>query len=321
VTSKKNYELIASISSLDKLKETDIKLLDAIYLGHPYCFKYRSNLLTNLSDLKEAVFFLKASGKKTYVTTPILARESEFGLLEKLLDSLSRLEVDAVEVHDVGVLRRILNDFPNFSVHLSHFLNIYNQVTASSYIKLGVKRILPSNELLITEKQLIAKTPGVEYEIPIHGQLPLGMSYACMLRTKFPSRDLKPCKQQCSQEHFLDMGDWKMRCVGTSMTSGADYSLVEYLPEVISDFYGFRLETHFDSAEKISSLARVYGPALEAASEGDFSDSLSWELLNQVKSIANGQLCNGWSFGMSGRAYISKEDINLSELKTAVNLG
>lgn len=299
-------ELSAAVTSIEILSGINLENLDAVYLGQPYCLKVQGNLLVNLDELSEAVNQVKKSGKRAYLTTPIVPKGSDFAKVEKAVGAAVEAGVDGVEIYDVGVFRLVKSNFPELPIHMSSLANIYQPETAAFYRDRGAARIVPANELLASEIKIIKDAVnGIEFSIPVHGNLPLGMSYACLLRTKFPSREIIACRQQCAGEHYLDMGDWRMRCVGTSLITGDDYSLIEHLPATLADgFAGWRLETHFDDASKINKLASIYRRAMSAASGKDYPGG---EFFAEVKGVS-GELCNGWHFGLSGQGYLSAYD-------------
>ncbi len=300
-------ELSAAVATADILAETELDDLDSVYLGQPYCLKVSGNLLRNLDELSDSIKMIQLSGRRAYVTTPIIPESKDFDSVEAIVSRAAAFGADAVEIHDAGVLRWTRKNFPDLPVHLSSFLNIYQPETAIFYKDMGVTRIVPANELLESEVELIKEqVERIEFAVPVHGSLPLGMAYSCLLRRNLPGEEMDPCRQQCAEVHDLDMGDWKMRCVGTSLVSADDFSMIEFMPALISEgFDGFRLETHFDEAERISEIANIYRNALvEMASRGDYPAN---DLKRHLQEVC-GDLSNGWRYGLSGKDYISSLD-------------
>lgn len=300
-------ELSAAVATAEILKDTDFDNLDAFYLGQPYCLLTEGNLLTDLGGLARSIKSIRREGKKAYVTTPIVPENKDLPKTVKVISTAVDSGADAVEIHDAGVYRWARDHLGAFPVHLSSFFNIYQPETAQYYRDRGVGRLVPANELLQSEVDLIKDaTPGIEFAVPVHGNLSLGMSYACLLRIDFPSRELKACKNQCRSEFYLDMGDWKMRCVGTSLVTADDFAMIEHIPHLASSGYrGYRLETHFDAAAKINALADIYKRAMSAVASG--TDYPAADLAGQVSEVC-GATCNGWRFGLSGRDYFSLRD-------------
>ena len=300
-------ELSAAITTAEILAETELDDLDAVYLGQPYCLKVSKNLLRNLDKLSDSIKMVQLSGLKAYVTTPVVPESKDFESVEAIVTRAALAGADALEVHDAGVLRWTRLNFPDLPVHLSSFMNIYQPETAVLYMDMGITRIVPANELLESEVELIKeRVERIEFAVPVHGSLPLGMSYSCLLRRDLQGVEMAPCRQQCAEVHYLDMGDWKMRCVGTALVSGDDFSMIEFMPTLTKEgFDGFRLETHFDSAERITEIASIYRNAMvKVASKGDYP---SVDLRQELQGVC-GDLSNGWRYGLSGKDYLSSSD-------------
>ncbi len=300
-------ELSAAIATADILAETELDDLDSVYLGQPYCLKVSGNLLRNPGKLSDSIKMIQLTGRKAYVTTPVIPESKDFEDVEAIVSRAADAGADGIEVHDAGVLRWTLRNFSGLPIHLSSFLNIYQPETALFYRDMGVERIVPANELLESEVELIKdRVDNVEFAVPVHGSLPLGMSHSCLLRREMPGEELGPCCQQCAEDHYLDMGDWKMRCVGTALVSADEFSMIEFLPSLIGEgFSGFRLETHFDDAGRISEVASIYRSAMARVATGGEYPAADFRSRLQD---AGGELSNGWRFGLSGRDYLSALD-------------
>jgi len=300
-------ELSAAVSTAEILAAIDLDGLDAVYLGQPYCLKTAGNLLGDLDGLDFAIKKLSAAGKRGYLTTPIVPKSGDFSKIKAALECGIKAGIEGVEVHDVGIFHMVKADYPSLPIHMSSLANIYQPETAAYYRDQGVARIVPANELLNTEMKLIKDAvDGVEFTIPIHGLLPLGMSYACMLRLKFPSRELSACRQQCAEVHYMEVDDWRMRCVGMAMVTADDFSIIEQLPAAVdAGWDGFRLETHFDGSDKINALTKIYRAALQAIQSGEPYPRA--DLYKRLIRVSD-KLCNGWRFGLSGRDYHSAAD-------------
>ncbi|HEX21297.1 MAG TPA: hypothetical protein ENH19_01425, partial [Actinobacteria bacterium] len=175
-------ELSVAITTAEILADVDISGLDAVYLGQPYCLKIKGNLLIDLSGLSDAIKKLNSAGKRAYLTTPIVPKNTDFSKIKAAVECGIKAGIKGVEVHDVGLFRMVKNEYPGLPIHMSSLANIYQPETAAYYRDQGVARIVPANELLDTEMKIIKDAVDkVEFSIPIYGRLPLGMSYACML--------------------------------------------------------------------------------------------------------------------------------------------
>src|SRR5512145_1521427 len=98
-------ELVLTVSSPQELSGTDLRPYDAVCLGNPYCRRVAGNYAADLAALPAAVSALRGAGKKVYVTSPAAPRGRDLGLVETLIDAAAAAGADALEVHNMGVLR------------------------------------------------------------------------------------------------------------------------------------------------------------------------------------------------------------------------
>lgn len=293
-------ELIAGVANYATFKQLDLSLFDAFYLGQPYCLKVKGNFIVDLPNLALAVKQLHQKKKKAYLVTPALVFGKDLARVQEAVKQAVSLGIDAVEVQDIGLFNWLRRVYPQVKIHLGQMANVYNQPTAKRFQKLGAARLMPAPELTFLEQKDVRQLLGLEYEFPVHGRLSLGMAFSCLLTRKLPSEEKVPCQQNCYQDYYLDFGDWRMRCVGTSLVTGEEWCLLEHLDNVLTlKPSGLRLETYFDRAEKINTLGQIYSKALQRLLKGE---KLEQEGVAELKSLG-GQLCNGWFFGLSGRAY------------------
>ena len=279
-------------------------IFDGFYLGQPYCLKSAGNFLCNHDDLRAVVGALRGLGKKAYLTTPAISKGKDLTMVRKAITAAVAAGIDGIEAHDVGVFRILRNEFPGVPAHVGNFANVYNEKTAALYKRLGAARIAPSNELTGEELAIVTAVEGVEFARPVHGPLPLGMAYACLLRRAGDGETVDPCRQQCATEHFMELDGWRMRSVGTSVLMGEDYCLVEHLAGLLSAGVStMRLETYFDFPERITALGKIYRRALDDALAGRAADR---EQIAAVRALTTAGLCNGWHFGQSGREYVGR---------------
>lgn len=298
-----SIELNACVSNQKTFKDVDTSHLDGVYLGQPYCLKYAGNFIYHGETAAAAVAELRARGKKAYLTTPAIPTPRDMSKITETLRIVAEAGVDGIEAHDVGIFRWVRRELPDIPVFVGNFANVYNENTAALWGKLGASRVIPNHELTGTELDIItASHLTLEFERPVHGLLPLGMAFACLLSDDTEGH----CRQQCSEPHFLEMDGWRMRSVGTSLLTGEDYCLIEHLADLLkSGLTIFRIESHFESAGKINRLSAAYREALTVA---ESSGARADDSFDAVRRLAEHGLCNGWHFGRSGREYIGAGD-------------
>ena len=295
------FELNTTISNLRDLTESDLSPYDAIYLGNITCRLYEANLLERLDDLREAIAIVKGRGQKAYVATYAAPRNDNLPQLRKVVAVAVETGADAVEVHNLGVLRIVHEEYPDLAVHIGGFANVYTDGGAAVLKRYGAVRITPNYELSLEEIGEIHRQVGLPMELLVHGKMPLGMSDDCFL-LEYEQAWGVTCPTLCQQELFLKQGDWAMKSIGKGVMSGKDVCLLEHLRQLMTEGHScFRIEAASESPAYRLEIGRVYREALEAALAGrDGEEERWWDTIRRHARIGP---CNGFYSGTSGMAY------------------
>ena len=308
------FELNTSIANLRDLRASNLTDYDAVYLGDIYCRIYESNFLEQLGDLREGLHILRDMGKKAYVATYAAPRNDFLPKVRKMLEASASAGAEAVEVHNLGILRIVHEEFPQLPVHVGGFANIYTAAGAEVLRGFGAVRFTPNYELSLDEINEITATSSAPLELLLHGKMPLGVSDYCFLLDYEEKWGVK-CPDLCQKELFLKQGDWAMKTLGKGILSGKDVCMLEHLPRLLAEGHRhFRIEALSESPEYRREVAAVYRGALAKALAGDSGvDEGSWETLRRHARIG---LCNGFYFGKSGMDYQGLRPEALGSLPT-----
>ncbi|MBF8297875.1 MAG: Peptidase [candidate division NC10 bacterium] len=298
----RSFELNTTISNLRDLKASDLSPYDAIYLGNITCRLYEANLLEHLDDLREAIAVVKGQGKRAYVTSYAAPRNDFLPKLRKALAVAVEAGADAVEVHNLGVLKIVHETHPGLPVHIGGLANVYTDAGAEVLKRFGAMRITPNYELSLEEIGQIQRQVGLPMELLVHGKMPLGISDYCFLLEYEEAWGMK-CPDLCQQDLFLKQGDWAMKSIGKGILSGRDVCMLEHLPQLVAEGHDcFRIEAVSESPAYRLEVGRVYREALKQAVAGMNGMEEGW--WNTLRSHARVGLCNGFYFGKSGMEYL-----------------
>ena len=310
----RRFELNTTIANLRDLRESELRDYDGVYLGDIYCRIYEANFLEHLDDLKEGLRILQGQGKRAYVTTYAAPRNDFLPKVRKMLEASAEAGADAVEIHNLGVLKIAHDEFPQLPVHIGGFANVYTAPGVEVLREFGAVRFTPNYELSLDEINEITTACGAPMELLVHGKLPLGISDYCFLLEYEEKWGIR-CPDLCQKELFLKQGDWAMKSVGKGILSGKDVCMLEHLPRLIADGHRFfRIETHSETPAYRSEVAAVYRAALNRAASGDDKvDERSWETIRRHSRIG---LCNGFYFGKSGMDYSGIRPDSIGSLLT-----
>lgn len=308
------FELNTTIANLRDLKESDLSDYDGVYLGDIYCRIYEANFLEQLGDLEEGLRILQDQGKRAYVTTYAAPRNDFLPKVRKMLEASAAAGAEAVEVHNLGILKIAHDEFPQLPVHIGGFANVYTAPGAEVLRGFGAVRFTPNYELSLDEIHEITTVCGAPMELLVHGKMPLGISDYCFLLEYEEKWGIK-CPDLCQKELFVKQGDWAMKSVGKGILSGKDVCMLEHLPRLLIEGYRhFRIETVSESPAYRSEVAAVYRAALNRAFAGDGKlDEGWWETIRRHARIG---LCNGFYFGKSGMDYAGLRPDSIGSLLT-----
>jgi len=213
--------------------------------------------------------------------------------------------VDAVEAHNLGVVRILHAEFPGLAIHIGGFANVYTDTGAAVLRDYGAARVTPNYELSLEEIEGMAENTGLELEILLHGKMPLGISDYCFLLEYEKAWGMK-CPDLCQQDLYLRQGEWAMKSVGKGVLSGRDICMLEHLPRLVAaGFRSFRVEAISEDPVYRRDIGQVYQEALEHSLSGAYQILGDW--WKRIQGHAKVGLCNGFYFGQSGQLYIGSQ--------------
>jgi putative protease len=312
--SMSRFELNTTIANLRDLRESDIRDYDAVYLGDIYCRIYEANFLEQLGDLREGLRIVRDQGKRACVTTYAAPRNDFLPKIRKMLEASLEAGAEAVEVHNLGILKIAHDEFPQLPVHIGGFANVYTAAGVEVLRDYGAVRFTPNYELSLDEINEIAVSSGAPMELLVHGKMPLGISDYCFL-LEYEDKWGVRCPDLCQKELFLKQGDWAMKSVGKGILSGKDVCMLEHLPRLLAHGHRhFRIETVSEGPEYRREIAAVYRAALDRAAAGKSNlDESWWEIVGRHARVG---LCNGFYFGKSGMDYAGIRPESIGSLLT-----
>ncbi len=296
------FELTTSISNLRHLAASDLGPYDAVYLGNIHCRLYEGNLLERPADLIEAIHRVRDQGKRPYLTTYAATRTEVLPMIRAALGVAAEAGIEAVEVHSLGILKLVRDEFPALRPHVGNFANVYTDAGVEVLKAFGVGRITPNYELSLDEIDEIARASGIPMELLVHGKMPLGVSDVCFLLEYEASWGVR-CPDLCQQEVFLEKDGWGMKSVGKGILSGRDVCMLAHLARLVASGHRhFRIEAASERPAYRQAIGAVYREALTGVLGGAPRVEPRW--WDTIHAHARLGLCNGFYFGRSGMDYL-----------------
>lgn len=290
-------ELLAPAGDLTRMKYAFAYGADAVYAGQPaFSLRARENGFKNLDDLAEGIEYAHKLGKKFYLTSNVIARNTKVEAFQNALLAAIDKGPDALIAADAGIIGWLRQVRPNVEVHVSVQANTTNYITAKFWHDLGCTRVILSRELRLPEVlEIKEKNPGLELEVFVHGAVCMSMSGRCMLSNWVTHRDANQgaCDNSCRmpyrlyanegpqvedyREHdgnftlqrtdrpeldpiALDEDTW-----GTYFMSSRDLCAMDVIPELMkNNLESFKIEGRTKSVYYLSQVVRAYRLAIDA---------------------------------------------------------
>ncbi|WP_066893011.1 DUF3656 domain-containing U32 family peptidase [Clostridium nigeriense] len=290
-------EILAPAGSMESLIAAMNKGADAVYLGgNKFSARaYASNF--DNDNMIKAVDYVHSYGAKVYVTLNTILKENEIEEAVRYVGFLYEIGVDAIILQDLGLLKRIKEEYPDFEIHASTQMTIHNGEGALFFKERGFQRIVLSRELSIDEVKYISKDLGIETEIFVHGALCISYSGQCLMSSMIGGRsgNRGRCAQPCRMEYTLkgeNLGERK-----AYLLSPKDTCTIENVKDIIdSGTYSLKIEGRMKRAEYVAGVVDNYKKAVDK------------ELYNTEYNISKGkrELLQLFNRGGFSTAYLHK---------------
>ena len=274
---------------------------DAVYAGQPaFSLRSRENGFKNLDDLAEGIAYAHALGKKFYLTSNVIPRNVKVEAFQKALLQAIELKPDALIVADPGFVGWLRKACPDVEIHLSVQANTTNYLAAKFWYDLGVRRIILSRELRLSEiLEIKEQLPDLELEVFVHGAVCMAMSGRCMLSNWVTHRDANQgaCDNSCrmpyrlyansgpqAQDYREHEGEFSLQRTdrpelppvaldedtwGTYFMSSRDLCALDVIPSLVQGgLDSFKIEGRTRSVYYLSQVVRAYRMAIDASVQG-----------------------------------------------------
>lgn len=301
------FELSTNVDNLKQLRQGDYSAYDALYLGDFSCPEYPNNFCSHPETLQEGVDRVKAEGKKCYLCLYAVPSNHDLPWVRGVIEQAMRLPVDALEVHNLGLLRVLREMGCSIPVHLGVFGNLYTHETAKVLKDYGVVRVYPNPELSLKEIIYIRDHTPIEVLVPVHGKIPLVISETCFI-LEHAAGGAEKCAFHCAKDHWLTRqeGEWSLRDAGRMTLSGKDLCMVEHVNTLVAEgLTNFFVQSHGESPDYVATVGRIYRDAITRAAEDETAADMSASVA-QLSALAKMGLCNGYYFESAGQRYLGR---------------
>jgi len=313
---KKNIELMAPVGSIESLYAAIENGANAIYLGGKLfnARHYASNF--DFEELKAAVEYAHLREVKIYVTLNILLDESELEQVIDYLIFLYNIDVDALIVQDLGLIKIIKELFPDFELSGSTQMTVNNYMGAKFLEEQGFKKVVLARELSIKEIKYISENTNIELEAFIHGALCVCYSGQCLMSSMFGGRSgnrgtcAQPCRMPYSIVNIKNGQIISDRFNEKYILSPKDLNTIEYIQDIVNaGVTSLKIEGRMKKPEYVAVIVDKYRRALDSL-DSDKNIEIKKRDIKEMAQMFNRGFTKGYIMNDFGKDLISFDKPN-----------
>lgn len=299
-------ELLSPAGNMDKLKMAIRYGADAVYCaGQAFGLRAGSANFNN-EELKEAVEFVHAHGKKIYVTCNIIPHNEDLVGLEEYLQYLESIHVDAIIVADLGIFLLAKRVAPGLELHVSTQANTTNYLTTEFWKEQGAARVVVAREVSIKDIKTMRESADIEIEAFIHGAMCISYSGRCLLSNYFTTtRDANrgQCAQACRWKYSLVESNRPGEYYpieedqhGTYIFNSKDLCLLKHIPELYeAGVDSLKIEGRMKSVHYVATVTKVYQEAIDTYLKEGKDWYVRDEWMEELEKISHRPYTEGFS--------------------------
>lgn len=258
----RKLELLSPAANKEIGRQAILHGADAVYIGAS-SHGARQKASNSIEDIAELVEFAHQFRAKVYVTVNTLVYDNEIKDVEKLIDSLYRINVDALIVQDMGILRMKI---PPISLHSSTQCDTRTVEKAKFLEESGFSQSVLARELTLQEISDICKNVSVPIETFIHGALCVCYSGRCQASEVCLKRSANrgECSQMCRLPYTLRNSKGEILAKDKYLLSLSDFNASENIADLIeAGVSSFKIEGRLKDASYVKNVTAYYRQAID----------------------------------------------------------
>ena len=257
-------EILAPAGSMESLYAAINKGADAVYLGgNKFSARaYASNF--DNENMKKAIDYAHSYGVKIYVTLNTILKENEIDEAVRYVGYLYEIGADALIIQDLGLFKRIKEEYNDLEIHASTQMTIHNGETAIYFKEKGFHRVVLSREMSLDEIKHISKELMIETEMFVHGAICISYSGQCLMSSIIGGRsgNRGRCAQPCRMEYTLQ-GEKSGEQRGY-LLSPKDMCTIEDVKDIIdTGTFSLKIEGRMKRPEYVAGVVDNYRKAVD----------------------------------------------------------
>ena len=258
----RKIELLAPAKNLETGIEAINHGADAVYIGAPQ-FSARASAGNSLEAIGQLIEYAHTYWAKVYVTLNTIIFDSEFPVVEKFINELYAMRVDALIIQDMGILNLSLPPTP---LHASTQCDNRNIEKIRFLEEAGFSRAVLARELSLSAIKAIAGQTNLQLEAFVHGALCVSYSGQCYISQAIAGRSANrgECAQFCRLPYTLQDASGKIIARNKHLLSLKDLNLSEQLEDLLdAGVTSLKIEGHLKEISYVKNITACYRKRLD----------------------------------------------------------
>ncbi len=288
--SQTKVELLAPAGKWDVLEAVVDAGADAVYIaGKQFNMRmHRSDFNFSNEQLAQAVEYAHERNVKIYVTLNNLISNNEMTDLYDYLKHLQDINVDAIIVHDLGVINMVNEIGLKIPMHASTMMNVHSVEMANVLKDHGVSRIITSRDINLSQVMEIGEKGEIETEYFVHGDMCVSQSGQChssgVIFGKSANRGecMKPCRWKYSiveSNTGEEIGDLP----NGYLLAMKDMCMFQHIPDLIqAGICSFKIEGRMRHVDFLKPIVALYRKAIDDYLSSPFT---YWHKIEDFESM------------------------------------
>lgn len=327
--SRKDFEIMAPVGSMESLSAAIRAGADAVYFGvEGLNMRSRSSANFSLDDMRRIVRICTAHGVKTYLTVNTVIYDSDIEYLHNIIDAAKSAGVSAIIASDIAAMqyaRKI-----GQPVHISTQVNITNIEAVEFYSQFADVMVL-ARELNLEQVAEIARQikeraitgpegAPVRLEMFCHGALCMAVSGKCYLslHEMNSSANRGACNQICRRGYTVTDKETgaQLDIDNQYVMSPKDLKTIHFLNKMVdAGVRVFKIEGRARGPEYVAETVACYSEALSAIADGVFSDEIVKKCEQRLNKVFNRGFWDGYYLGQRLGEWSAKYGSSASRVK------
>lgn len=308
---RKDFEIMAPVGSRESLAAALAAGADAVYFGiEGLNMRSRSSANFTADDMAEIAALCSAKGVKTYLTVNTVIYDSDMETMRMIISRAKEAGISAIIASDMAAIlyaREIGQE-----VHISTQVNVSNTEAVRFYSQfadvmvlareLNMEQVAEIHRAIEEENICGPNGKRVRLEMFCHGALCMAVSGKCYmsLHEMNSSANRGACNQICRRAYTVrdkETGE-ELEIDNQYIMSPKDLKTIHFLNKMVdAGVRVFKIEGRARGPEYVAEAVGCYSEALQAITDGTFSEERIAEWDARLVKIFNRGYWNGYYMG------------------------